>query len=65
MLKRIQMEQFLLAMEITGHILHLILSELYFDDSLRLNPSNNLAAAMKPYIETLCFAHGKPYTKPC
>ena len=39
------------------------LSELYYD-SLGLNLPNNLAAVMKPYFETLCFAHGRPYTKP-
>ena len=40
------------------------LSELYYGDSLGLNLPNNLAAVMKPYFETLCFAHGKLYTKP-
>lgn len=66
MLKRIQMEQFLLVMEITGQnfVFNTLLSELYYGDSSGLNLPNNLVAVMKQYFETLCFAHGKPYTKP-
>lgn len=40
------------------------LRELYYGDSLGLNLPNNLATVMKPYFETLCSAHGKPYTLP-
>ena len=40
------------------------LSELYYGDSSGFNLPNNLATVMKPYFETLCFAHRKPYTKP-
>lgn len=44
----------------TYFVFNTALSELYYGDSLGLNLPNNLAAVMKPYFETLCFAHGKP-----